>query len=606
MKKTAILSLCSLFSVAGWPAIIDKDVLASVHTIKSRAMQKVVRTRISVLVFFNTTKDVPRYIADIKKSPNIQLQTFDSLPVVLASLPADAKLLQKLASHPTARQISSYHGGKEELEISAQAILLTPSVLYPSMSNWWDNGYRGLNSVVGIIDAGIDTEHPSLSQKNLVTRTEKGSGFDDFKNGVRAAHATGIACIYAGVGSSVFPKDIGIAGGVHSIVSGLAGTETGDEMDKLAQTFSTLDWMLNRAPVQPDVINYSFGNGPTNCSDCSDWSGIAKVVDYVVQQKHILWVKSAGNGGYIEASSRVPFSSTMTIPADNYNALTVANINPVLVKDGQIQLNPDRNNHAIHYTSSRGPTLNGRKKPDISAPGNDTRTCAPDPSSYPFSYTKEMDYHDGYRLMGGTSSAAPHVGAAALLLHDAGITTPMAKKALLINSADAYTDSDKPGPDDPKHSYTGGHYPVMGSEWNRTYGWGYLNMQSAFDERHNLIEDSLTLASPEKIYVIDLPVGGKITLVHEHRVGYTNGHEWRLSPLRLELLDFDSHKPITHDDSAIDTVHQVANCIRKTGEKDCSADTKPIHAYVKVTLLSPYIDGGDKEPFALAFSGSLH
>jgi serine protease AprX len=179
----------------------------------------------------------------------------------------------------------------------------------------------------------------------------------------------------------------------------------------------------------------------------------------------------------------------------------------------------------------------------------------------------------------------------------------MAKKALLINSADAYTDGDEPGPDDPKYLYKGGHAPVMGSEWNRTYGWGYLNMQRAYDERSNLIHDTLTLKDPEKVYFIDLPVGGKVTLIHERRVGYSNSIEWKLSHLSLELLDNRTKHLVMSDNSAKDTVHQVANCERGKNERVCSSKTKFLHAVVKVSLLNTSIDGANEEPFVLAWSG---
>jgi serine protease AprX len=182
----------------------------------------------------------------------------------------------------------------------------------------------------------------------------------------------------------------------------------------------------------------------------------------------------------------------------------------------------------------------------------------------------------------------------------------MAKKALLINSADAYTDSGKVGPNDPSHLYEGGHYPVMGSEWNRTYGWGYLNMQKAFDERHYLIEDKLTLETSEKIYHIDLPVGAKVTLVHERRVGYTNYKEWKLSHLSLEIIDNETKKLIMRDNSADDTVHQVANCQRVSNEALCASQSKPIHALVRVRMLSDTIDGNEEEAYAIAASNPFY
>src|SRR5207253_1202414 len=97
----------------------------------------------------------------------------------------------------------------------------------------------------------------------------------DFPDGVRSAHGTGVACIYAGLGTSSFPHDLGIAHGARTIISGLAGEGVGEAKD-LWQTLSTLDWMLTRAEVKPTIINYSFGNGILACPSCPDWSGLAK------------------------------------------------------------------------------------------------------------------------------------------------------------------------------------------------------------------------------------------------------------------------------------------------------------------------------------------
>lgn len=606
MLKKILVTLTCVFPLAlAWAkAIIDPDVKAIFNKSHSKTFTSQQLSPIATIIFLHSKKEVGLFIDNLKKL-KVFAKKIDSIPAVLVSLPANPLILDSIANHPAAMQITSFHGGHEELEFSEQAILLRPSELYPLISNWWDNGYTGQRSIVGMLDSGIASDHSSLGEKQIIIRKETGSGYENFKNGVRSPHGTGVACIYAGSGNTIFPNDTGIAQGSPIIIAALAGEGDGN-MDDLTQTFSSLDWMLNRTEAKPDVINYSFGNGLTNCTDCPDWSGLAKVVDYVVNHHHILWIKSAGNGGYIEQTLKAPHTSTMTTPADNYNAITVANMNPTIKEGDVLMLNPDRAMHTIRFTSSRGPTLNGRKKPDISAPGNDTRTCAPDPELYSFTYTKAMDYHDGYRLMGGTSSAAPHVGAAALLLHDAGITSPMAQKALLINSADAYTDSGKPGPEDPKHPYEGGHYPVMGTEWNRTYGWGYLNMQKAFDERDNLIEAKLTLENPEEIYAVNLPVGAKITLVHERRVGYSNAHEWKLSHLSLEIVEQGSNRVIMRDVSAQDTVHQVANCQRNSNERLCSSKTQPIQVLVKVRLLSHHIDGAKEEPYVLASSVALH
>ncbi len=591
MKKLLFTIIVLIFSsIAFSQALIDSDVLYDVT--KKTHLRAVSQTsRSSLIVFLKSQLEMSSFLNELHNMPDVIAKPMHFMPAVAVVIPNDRTILNQIAAHDAVAQISLNKPASEELEVSAQAILLAPSA-FSSDNNWWQAGYTGHLGVVGLIDSGIAVEHPGLANKALILDKEPQSDYLKYKNGVRTAHGTGVACIYAGSGSGSFPNDKGIAFGASTIVSGFADDEN------FQTTTRTLDWMLTRAPVKPTVINYSFGNGSIGCPSCTDWSGLAKVVDYVVNHEKILWVKSAGNQGLPKA----PNQSTMSAPADNYNALTVANMNLTVKENGIARQTPDRRLHAIRYNSSRGPTLNGRRKPDITAPGNDTRTCAPDNTVYNLTYTSAMDYRDGYRLMGGTSSAAPHVGGSVLLLQDAGIKNPMAIKALLINSADAWTDSGVPGPDDPSHVYQGGHFAVMGSEWNPTYGWGYLNMQRAFEQRLNLIEDKLTLNQTVKEYEVDLPVGGKVTLVHERRVGYNpDNTEWRLSHLSLVLIDAKTKQLIAEDDSIIDTVHQVANCLKQAGAKDCSNKTRTIHAIARVTLMSSSIDGSDDEPFAISF-----
>ncbi len=582
-----IIPLIVFLSPAFAKARIDSDV-SSFLSLKQQAQP----APLSLIVFLHSVAGKRQFIEDISKYPEVKIQELDFMPAVTVRMPADIELFQELSNHHAVAQISSYQSGTQELDITAQAIKLAPSLYYPDVKNWWAHGYTGSQGIIGLIDDGVDPDHPILADKHLRVRKEEGSRYADYQNGVRTAHGTGIACIY----SSTDPQYKGIAYGAKTIVSGLSGEETAD-MKNIMLSLSTLDWMLKRSGMRPTIINYSIGNGALSCPNCTDWSGLAKVIDFVVNHEKILWVKSAGNEGYIEPTSQLPYASKLTVPGDNYNALTIANMDTVTFDKGLKYKTPNRELHFIHSTSSRGPTPFGRRKPDLSAPGFATRTCAPDPRTYGFNYPAAMDYREGFRLMGGTSSAAPHVGASALLVQDAGIKNPMAVKALLINSADAWSDN---GQANPFSGTIMNHFPVMGSEWNRTYGWGYLNMQTAFEQRMNIIESQLSAENPVQEFHAQLDIGEKLTLVHERRVGYfKDSTEWRLSHLVLELIDLDSHKIIAKDDSSIDTVHQVANCVRATGQRECSTSTKSLRALVRVKLLNPSIDGSPTEPFAL-------
>ena len=127
----------------------------------------------------------------------------------------------------------------------------------------------------------------------------------------------------------------------------------------------------------------------------------------------------------------------------------------------------DTNGHTCF--SSRGPTDDGRIKPDVSAPG-DEDGCLMLPkinSTIPEGGLSGNAYGES----AGTSMAAPAVaGCAALLYQDYRNThggadpTPATVKALLIHTAeDQIGDaSDTPGPD-------------------YTYGWGLINVTAAAD-----------------------------------------------------------------------------------------------------------------------------
>lgn len=604
MKKLLLGALLFIGTSASFSqGIIDADVLSNINDPDiNKPATHFTAQYISVLIFLNSAADSTEVIEFLHELGGIEANPLGFMPIIAAVVPKKKTIFDRIAEHVAVAQITSNRAGAEELEVSAQSILLTSSPTHPSVSNWWDHGYTGSRGIIGLIDSGVAVKHLGLLNKKIVVRKEPDSGYFDFPDGIRSAHGTGVACIYAGLGSNSFPRDVGIAYGARTVIAGLAGEGAGEARD-LWQTLTTLDWMLTRAQIKPTVINYSFGNGLLTCPSCPDWSGLAKAVDYVINHEKIMWVKSAGNLGYVQPRAEAPFASTMTVPADNYNGITVANMNPTIIQEGTSSQTSDRNQHVISYRSSRGPTLNGRKKPDLSAPGDDTWTCAPDPELYHFRYTDAMNYQNGYRLMGGTSSAAPHVGAAILLMQDAGIDSPMMEKALLLNSADAWADNNLPGPHDIDSPLHNAHYPVMGSLWNRTYGWGYINLQKAYDERNNLVEDKLTPSLPLKEYRAILPVGGKVTLVHERRVGYLKDNtEWRLSRLSLEILDAATHELIMQDDSPIDTVHQVANCVQKPGERLCAESTKELPVIIRVKLMSRTLDGSTEEPYALAMS----
>jgi uncharacterized repeat protein (TIGR01451 family) len=192
----------------------------------------------------------------------------------------------------------------------------------------------------------------------------------------------------------------------------------------------------------------------------------------------------------------------------------------------------------------------------------------------------------GYSEMGGTSSAAPKVGAATLLLTDAGVSDPRTIKAILINTADSWEDSDT--------ATTADDGAKVGKEWNKTYGWGYMDLSHAHFHRNDYFSSSVkpkNQIGSYKLYKGHMYNGDKATLVWERDVQYNNAATpttYRsLSDLDLKLYAETTNAQLDSDISVKDNVHQVA---AKASQR----------AVVKVYAYSTSFDGASSEPYTLA------
>ncbi len=445
-------------------------------------------------------------------------ERYATLNAVSAEIPASA--LKEIANLDGVAEVFYNAPGKEELNTQAQSLGAT---------TWWSSGYDGGIWDVGVLDSGVMETHAALAGHTIYSNYAP--------NG---EHGTGVACMYASKNAT----HKGLAFGLDSILIENAGD--------VATSMAGADWMLRSAGDDPEVINYSWGNNPATDID---WHPFSRFVDGVVFDYYTNWAKSAGNAGF--------GTNTMTVPANNYNGLTVANMwdkNTVT-----------RTDDVITASSSRGPTVGGRKKPDLTAPGTGTMTC---------------NASGGYGEMGGTSSAAPKVGAATLLLTDAGVSDPRTIKAILINSADSWEDSDT--------ASTADDGAKVGKEWNKTYGWGYMDLSHAHFHRNDYFASSVKpkgVAGNYKLYKGHMFNGEKATLVWEREVAYNNAAtptSYRnLSDLDLKLYAEPTNALLDSDTTVKDNVHQVA--------AKASQGT-----VVKVYAYSTSFDGASSEPFSLA------
>lgn len=129
-------------------------------------------------------------------------------------------------------------------------------------------------------------------------------------------------------------------------------------------------------------------------------------------------VAAAGNDGYLEAEA------TGGAFSEGYRSISITdpgNAQGVITVGATHRDSP--HTYGVSYFSSRGPTGDGRVKPDLVAPGEKITSTVPD---------------GGLKAMDGTSMAAPHVsGAAALLIarHRELVGKPGRVKEILCDTA---------------------------------------------------------------------------------------------------------------------------------------------------------------------------
>jgi len=193
-----------------------------------------------------------------------------------------------------------------------------------------DQGLTGHGIRVGIAGTGIDLSHADLAFRTVGTRSFTSPSIDDI-----IGHDTAVTCIIAGSGSKKCRLK-GIAPEASLVLAKVTEDNGSAEEDVL---IDALQWLAGQG-VQ--VINFSI------TSDCvtDGRDPVSREVNYLVERRGIGVVCAAGNYG--------PVHYSIGSPGAAEKAITVGCVN---------------NRDVLRLASSRGPTLDGRVKPDCVAPG---------------------------------------------------------------------------------------------------------------------------------------------------------------------------------------------------------------------------------------------
>jgi serine protease AprX len=459
-----------------------------------------------------------------------------TLSTVSARVPV-AAVGELVLLFPEIARIQRCRGAQPTLDTSTSTV---------GASSWWNAGYTGTSSTkVAVLDTGCDSGHPALSVSNAAVFLTSGSSHSWFADNANStddihSHGTHVSGIVASSDSTytgVAPQT-----GLMNAKCGYQTTNGGGSLDD-PDIFSAGDWAGDNGAV---VMNCSFGGGgTTNGSD-----GMSLFFDAAAFDLSIAVAIAAGNSG----SS----SGTVTIPGDAFNVLTLGSFD-----DNATGTNLGDDFLASY--SSRGPTFDGRRKPDISAPGSNIMSC---------SNTWEGNPAD-FVAFNGTSMASPHgAGAMALLLDYGTSWSPEALKALLVTTSRNTT----PAPSTPDNNW----------------GWGGMDLAAAYTNRASVAEATLT-SSGKPFALLSggaLASGGRVTLAWNRHVSSNNSSapttSWSLLDLDLTVYDAATGASLGSSTSSVNSVEQVAASSSSNG------------IVVKVKRNGSFPSGFSTEYFAVA------
>ena len=239
----------------------------------------------------------------------------------------------------------------------------------------WESNFTGEGVSVAVMDSGIaNHQYLEVSEQRDYT----GEGVGDL-NG----HGTHVAGIIGSTQQNF--RGVAYESELHDLkVLDESGRGRGDRLIR------AIDYSIRN---DIDVAVLSLG---TELERCNGNDAMSQAVDTAVENG-VVMVAAAGNTG--------PDSRTITSPGCSRQALTVGSV--------------DKNDRMAHY-SSRGPTSDGRVKPDVVAPGTNIGSTG---------------LENSFIRRSGTSMAAPQVAGQASLLISSGVDNQEVKPRI-VNSAE--------------------------------------------------------------------------------------------------------------------------------------------------------------------------
>ncbi len=468
----------------------------------------------------------------------------------------------------------------------------------------WNRGFTGRGQLVGFADTGLDSGNAASIHRDFQGQVQKGYAYGllSFSWNDPMGHGTHVAGSVAGNGAA---SNGALRGGAYDAKL-IAGGMWSQLLNNMIPPQDITKMFLDAYNDGARIHTNSWGS-PQNLGA---YDNFAVTVDQFMWEKpDMLLMFAAGNSGEDKNNDGRVDEDSIGTPATAKNVLSVG-ASENLVSDGGIQrpigqlkkqdgsplfsAEPiasdflSNNVNGIAAFSSRGPTDDGRTKPDVVAPGANI-----------LSVRSQVDganelwgaLNQDYVWSGGTSMSTPLVaGGAAVarqyLVERMQRSNPSAAlvKALLMHTAtDLF-----PGQFGQSGKATG--QEMLATRPNPHQGFGRVNMDALTDFQGAMMEGTVLQGAPATATLSSETVTDwKITLVYTDAPGAASSGRALVNNLDIEV--YEDGQLIARGNSAVNN-SEYLEVGGVTGELEVRV--------IATNLPTPAADGG--QPFALLVS----
>ena len=262
-----------------------------------------------------------------------------------------------------------------------------------TMASFFTTDLDGSGQIVAVADSGLDEDHGDFGSRIIGSYDVIGDGSTADKH---SGHGTHVSCTVLGDGSRGGYR--GVAQSAELYFQAMENDNTGNFQSP------SLNNLLNTA-YNAGARTHTNSWGSSAASQQAKYNSETEDVDdranyfdrYYNGLGGLTILFAAGNDG--------PNSGTVSPPATAKNIISVGN------HQNRFSGSPD----TMMSGSSRGPTEDGRIKPDLVAPGGFVRSCRAQEATDTGSNTWANTYYLEYT---GTSMATPNAAGAALMIRE--------------------------------------------------------------------------------------------------------------------------------------------------------------------------------------------